>query len=238
MNQFLNGVVRSMVETFHLPEPIVEIGSYQVEGQENVANLRSFFPNKDYLGVDKRSGPGVDQVGDVENLPFEDASIGTVLSISTFEHVPRFWRGFEEIRRVLRPDGAFLVSCPFFFRIHHYPSDYWRFTPEAFDVLLEDYASKILGWHGTKHRPNHVWALAMREQATPVTEAMFDAYRDRLAKYAHQPLATSRKIRYRLAQLLCGRGPFASYLDQNRWETTFQPAAVSPSTNQPRRRSA
>jgi SAM-dependent methyltransferase len=139
--------------------------------------------------------------------------------MNTFEHVPRFWRGFEEIYRVLRPDGALFVACPFYFHIHSFPSDYWRFTPEALEVLLEDYPSKILGWHGPAKRPASVWALAFREKRPRITRAEFEGYRARVREYAREPLAWSRKLRYRIARLLCGRGPFAPYLDQERWET-------------------
>ena len=50
MNRFLFGVARAVTETFSLPEPIVEIGSYQVEGQNEVY-LRNLFPDRDYIGV-------------------------------------------------------------------------------------------------------------------------------------------------------------------------------------------
>ena len=219
MNRFLHGMARAIAETFSLPGPILEIGSYQVPGQEEIADLRPLFPDRSYLGVDRRPGPGVDLLADVEALPQADASVGTVLAMNTFEHVPRFWRGFAEIRRVLRPDGAFLVSCPFYFKIHQFPGDYWRFTADALEVLLEDYPSRIIGWHGAKHRPAHVWALAFREERPPISAADFERYRRLLACYARQPLSWSRRLRYGLAGLLCGRGPFASYLDQERWET-------------------
>src|SRR5262245_20041423 len=102
MNHFLHGMARAVAETFDLPGPIVEIGSYQVEGQEAIADLRRLFRGKHYLGLDCRTGPGVDLVADVEDLPQPDASVGTVIAMNTFEHVPHFWRGFEEIRRVLK----------------------------------------------------------------------------------------------------------------------------------------
>jgi len=184
-----------------------------------MADLRRVFPGKPFVGVDVRPGPGVDQVADVEALPHASASFGTVIAMNTFEHVPRFWRGFEEIFRVLRPDGALLVSCPFYFHMHSYPSDYWRFTPEALEVLLDGYPSKILGWHGAAKRPASVWAVAFREKRPPVTRAEFDRYRALVRQYARQPLPLGRKLRYRLARLLCGRGPFAPFLDQERWET-------------------
>ena len=43
MNQFLKGVARAISETFTLPEPILEVGSYHVPGQETLADLRSYF---------------------------------------------------------------------------------------------------------------------------------------------------------------------------------------------------
>src|SRR6185369_2406850 len=107
---------------FHLPEPILEIGSYQVAGQEDMIDLRRLLPGREYVGVDFRPGPGVDCVANVERLPQPDSSVGTVIALSTFEHVRHFWLGFEEVYRVLRPDGVFVVSCPFYFHQHGYPS--------------------------------------------------------------------------------------------------------------------
>src|SRR5262245_17823203 len=119
MNRFLQGMVRAVAETFAPGGPVLEVGSYQVAGQEGYGDLRPYFPGLDYVGLDRRPGPGVDLVGDVERLPLADASVGTVVSISTMEHVRRFWVAFEAIRRVLRPDGVLIVSCPFFFRVHN-----------------------------------------------------------------------------------------------------------------------
>lgn len=218
MNQFIHGVARAVAEAFDLPAPILEIGSYQVVGQEALANLRALFPGKEYVGLDLRPGPGVDLVASVEALPQPDASVGTVLALNTFEHVERFWRGFEEIERVLRPGGALLVSCPFYFHIHNYPSDYWRFTPEALRSLLRSYPHKLIGWHGPARRPANVWALAFRPGRPPIYEEEVRRYRQLLARYARQPRALGRRLRYRLGRLLCGRGPFAPYLDQERWE--------------------
>jgi SAM-dependent methyltransferase len=221
MNTFLHGVVRSITETFSLPGPVLEIGAYQVKGQEEIINLRGLFAGREYVGLDMRAGPGVDMVADVESLPLEDASIGTAVAISTFEHVPHFWRGFEQLRRVLRPDGVLIVACPFYFHIHNYPGDYWRFTPQALDLLLTDYPQRILGWHGPAKRPLNVWAVGFREQHEAVTKEQFEAYEMLLGSYARQASRPSRLFRYRLARLLCGRGPFAPYLDREKWETTM-----------------
>jgi SAM-dependent methyltransferase len=226
MNRFLHGVARAVAETFELPGPILEIGSYQVPGQEELADLRRLFPARPYTGIDVRPGPGVDQVASVEDLPCADGSIGTVLAMNTFEHVPHFWRGFEEVHRVLRPDGALVLTCPFYFHIHHHPSDYWRFTPDALDVLLESYPHRILGWHGPVRRPAGVWAMAFREGHPPINPEQYENYRLLVGRYAREPLTWSRWLRYNAARLVCGRGHFAPYLDQEKWESTCRTETV------------
>ena len=226
MTRFLHGMIRAISEAFLFRGPVHEIGSYQVEGQEKLIDLRSLFAGQEYLGVDFRAGPGVDLVANVEKLPFPDASVGTVLALSTFEHVQHFWKGFDEVYRVLRSDGILVVSCPFYFHVHGYPSDYWRFTPYALDMMLERYPHRILGWHGPDRRPINVWAVAWREDATPPTEAQFQKYQTLLQEYAQERLALGRRIAYSIGRVLCGRRPFATYLDRNRWKTEWKrPAA-------------
>jgi SAM-dependent methyltransferase len=214
MNTLLRGMVRAAAETFDFPGPILEIGSYQVERQEAVADLRSLFPGREYLGIDVRPGPGVDLVADVERLPQSDASVGAVLALETFEHVPHFWRGFDEVRRVLRPDGVFLTASPFYFHIHNHPHDYWRFTPDALKLLLADYPTMVLGWHGPRTRPADVWAVAFREERPPIAESQFQRYQTLLAKYARMPLPWARRLRFGLGRLVAGRRPFAVWLDR------------------------
>jgi len=221
MNHFFHGVVRAAAEAVELPEPVLEVGSYQVEGQDDVSNLRSLFPGREYQGIDVRPGPGVDFVADVEDLPFPTSSVGTVLALNTFEHVPHFWRGFDEIFRVLRPDGVLLVSAPFYFHIHAYPNDYWRFTPAALDLLLDRYPTRIIGRHGPERRPLGVWAVAFREEASFDSET-YNKYKHCLKQYAREPLRRRKWLHYTLGRRLFGRRPFAPYLELNRWEVELR----------------
>jgi SAM-dependent methyltransferase len=216
MNAILRGLVRTVAESFTLPGPILEIGSYQVTGQESVADLRTLFPGRCYLGLDVRPGRGVDMLANVEALPYADGSIGTILAISTLEHVPCFWRAFDEMHRVLRPDGALLVACPFYFQRHAHPNDYWRFTPEALELLLAPYPSKIIGYHGPRARPANVWSLAFREGRPPISANEFHLYQTRLNHHARMPLSWPRYLRLQLGRLLFGRGHFAPYLQRER----------------------
>src|SRR5262249_39372777 len=156
---------------------------------EEIADLRPLFAGKDYTGLDVRPGPGVDCVADVEELPHDDGSFGTVVAMNTFEHVPHFWRGLAEVYRVLRPHGVFLLSCPFYFHPHDSRRDFWRFTPDALKLLLEDYPQRLIGWQGPSRRPAHIWAVAFREDFPTVTPEQFARYRELVGRYARQPLA-------------------------------------------------
>jgi SAM-dependent methyltransferase len=50
--------------------------------------------------------------GDIENMPFEDGSFGTVVCTEVLEHVPYPDQALREIRRVLRPGGVLIGSVP------------------------------------------------------------------------------------------------------------------------------
>ncbi len=79
----------------------------------------------------------VDVWCDGHHLPFADASFDTVLSIEVLEHVPDPDRMLAEVRRVLRPGGALLVTVPFAVAQHALPYDFWRYTPQGLRAMLE-----------------------------------------------------------------------------------------------------
>lgn len=51
-------------------------------------------------------------VADVRELPYEDATFGTVVSNSSLEHIPNVEAVLAEAFRVLRPDGLFVFTVP------------------------------------------------------------------------------------------------------------------------------
>jgi SAM-dependent methyltransferase len=106
---------------------VLEVGYAFAEPAYLAALLRS---GVELVGVDlaTRDVEGMEAVeADVRELPFEDGSFDQVLLVSTLEHVgadnsvygleaesdsASRARALRELRRVLRPDGALLVTVP------------------------------------------------------------------------------------------------------------------------------
>ena len=64
--------------------------------------------------------PGADlQVGNAEELPFQDSSFDLVTCLGSLEHFPSPERGAGEIARVVRPDGRAIVFVPNLFFLGH-----------------------------------------------------------------------------------------------------------------------
>lgn len=172
VRNFIQDVSRLLV----VQEPIVEIGSYQVPGQEGYADLKPFFPGKAFIGCDMRSGPGVDRVENVHNLTFPSASIGTVLTADTLEHVKHPYQALSEIHRVLSPTGMVVVVSVMNCEIHDYPNDYWRFTPQAFLALLGDFAYRLVGYQGFQIFPHTVLGLGFKSVPDLAVLQLFAEY--------------------------------------------------------------
>jgi SAM-dependent methyltransferase len=196
-------------ETFDCPGPIVEFGSYQVEGQEDYANLRSFFPGKPYIGCDMRLGPGVDRVEDVTAIKMGDRTAGTVLCIETFEHVFQVWRAFDEVYRILKPGGVFVITSPLNFRIHAYPDDYWRMTPSCLRRMMTPYDAKVTGFQGHDKFPHSVMALGVKgpvpANCSHRLSTFINAYHDWLRE-AETGLPIAQKLRRGLGRIYRSKG--------------------------------
>lgn len=90
---------------------------------------------KDVLGVDMIPGDGVDLVANME----ESRDIGLfdhVECMSVMEHSRRPWLMAENIERAMKPGATIFLAAPFVWRIHAYPDDYFRFTPNGIRSLF------------------------------------------------------------------------------------------------------
>mgnify|MGYP002336355405 CR=1 FL=1 len=157
---------RDVAGSFPVAEPLGEIGARAAEGQEGIADLRSIFGAATHIGCDIQEGPGVDRIEDVHALSFDDESVGTVICLETLEHVADPLRAVREMHRVLRPGGVLAISSLMFFPIHAHPWDYWRFTPEGFELLLEPFESKLVVAQGWDLMPEGVFGVGVKGPAS------------------------------------------------------------------------
>jgi SAM-dependent methyltransferase len=201
--------VQFVAEAFDCPGPVYEFGSYQVEGQVDYADLRPLFAGKPYVGCDMRPGPGVDRVEDVSALGLPDGAAGTVLCIETFEHVFEVRRAFDEVFRVLKPGGVFVITSPLNFRIHGYPDDYWRMTPNCLRRMLTPYAARVTGFQGHDRFPHSVMGIGLKGPAPADFAARAAALVARYKGWLRREeasLPTGVKFRRGLAQLYRSKG--------------------------------
>jgi len=90
-----------------------------------------------YVGFDIHPGPNVDVVGDVHSLShLVSGPFDAVYAISTFEHLAMPWKAVLEINAVLAEGGLLFVATHQSWPPHELPWDFWRYSPAAFQVLL------------------------------------------------------------------------------------------------------
>jgi SAM-dependent methyltransferase len=148
-----------LAEVLDAPAPVVEIGALQTEEQESYADMRPLFRDRVFLGCDMRPGVGVECLTDAHRLPFRDGTVGTVLLLDTLEHLYNPSVAVDEACRVVREGGIVVLASVMRFPIHSFPSDYWRFTPAAFDYLLQPLPCHVVYSQGDAEFPHTVIGL-------------------------------------------------------------------------------
>ena len=165
MRDNVRAIVRIAAETLAVAGPVYEFGSFQVDDQIGLADLRPYFRGRQYVGCDMRPGVGVDRIEDLSRLTLDDDIAGTIICVETLEHVFAVQRAIDEMLRVLAPGGVIVITTPFDFRLHDYPSDYWRLTPACLSRLLAPLAAAMVGWQGLESDPHTVFAVACKTPA-------------------------------------------------------------------------
>ncbi len=165
MRKAINTSVRLFSEIFEPSGPVVELGSLYLAGYDKLSNLRPYFKGLEYIGCDIRQGPGVDRIEDAQSLRFANRSIGTVLLLDILEHLPYPQKSIEEVFRVLQDDGLLVLSVPFTYRLHAFPTDYWRFTASGIYTLLSIFPNKVIFSLGPRFKPSFIFAIAIKNDS-------------------------------------------------------------------------
>ena len=94
-------------------------------------------------------------VADARKLPFKDNTFGTIISISTLEHIPDNSKVFREAFRVLKPGGFFYYTVP---------------TTKLYDGLLIVKILNFLGLKGLSHIYYRAYNKAFKHVFIPSTK--------------------------------------------------------------------
>ncbi len=160
MRTIVYDLLERMAKLDDLPEPVIEFGAARVAGQAHLPAVRSVFPDRVFTGIDMSPGLGVYQLHDLHRLGLRDGSVGTALLLDTIEHVENPRAAMAELHRCLASDGVLLLTTHFFFPIHKFPSDYWRFTAEGITAVLSEFGHSHVGEAGLRLFPHTVVGLA------------------------------------------------------------------------------
>lgn len=61
-----------------------------------------------------------------------------IIAEQVFEHLKRPEAAARNVYEMLPPGGHFVISTPFLIKIHGYPQDYSRWTPDGLQLFLEN----------------------------------------------------------------------------------------------------
>lgn len=189
MRKAIRTSVGLFVESFAPQGPVVEIGSFHPAGEQSLSDLRRLFAGTEYIGCDIRPGSGVDRIEDAHALTFPAGFAGTMVLCEILEHLPDPARAVAEAHRVLRDDGLLVVSVPFRYRLHGFPSDYWRFTSSGLHLLLSAFPARTVFSLGPRLKPAFVFAVASKADSP--------AFREGAGRFEERVEATFRASRWR-----------------------------------------
>jgi SAM-dependent methyltransferase len=97
------------------------------------------------IALDFAPDHDTDVVGDVQRLPFRDASLDLVYATGLFEHVADERAVIAEMRRVLKTGGIVHVEVPFLEQYHEDPIDCRRLTVQGLELEMSAAGFETLG---------------------------------------------------------------------------------------------
>jgi SAM-dependent methyltransferase len=113
------------------PIRVLELGARGTSVDPRLRNVA------EYVGFDIREGPNVTVTGDVHELSkLVQGPFDAVYAISTFEHLAMPWKVVLEINAVLAEGGLLCIATHQTWPPHELPWDFWRYSPAAFQALL------------------------------------------------------------------------------------------------------
>jgi glycosyltransferase involved in cell wall biosynthesis/SAM-dependent methyltransferase len=148
---------------------------------------------QEYIGLDIETeiySAEVDLRWDGQTIPLEDASVDSAMATEVLEHCPEPLVVLKEIRRVLKPGGAFFFTVPYIWPLHDAPWDFYRYTPFALKKLLaeagfEDVEIRALsGWDASLAQMMGLWlkrAPMGQDRRNEMAQKLWPIYQELIA---------------------------------------------------------
>ena len=110
---------------------------------------QSMFNVDEYIGIEiddegRKNHTHADVLYDGKVMPFEDKSFDSALSSEVLEHVFNPDTFLKEANRVMKMDGIFLITTPFFWEEHGQPYDYVRYTSFGLQHILDENGFEVV----------------------------------------------------------------------------------------------
>jgi SAM-dependent methyltransferase len=138
-----------------------------------------------YIGIDKNSGVA-DIKGDFLSAKIPDNSFDTALCTQVLEHTYDPNKFLEKIHRILRKNGALILTVPFTGSLHEVPNDYYRYTEYALKYMLKRAKFKIIYVHAQGN-----WISAIGQEYIFYLESTSNRY---LLKYPKRLLQVAVQL--------------------------------------------
>jgi SAM-dependent methyltransferase len=125
-----------------------------------------------YIGLDYPSTMGVQAQPDIYAdglaLPVQDATIDTILCFEVLEYIRDPFLFFQEMRRVLRPSGQYILITPLMRGVSDEPKDRFRFTPQGLTMLAEHAGLQV----GEISPCGGIWAMVGQRISSALAQYM------------------------------------------------------------------
>lgn len=118
-----------------LRKALLELDSSPAPGLNVGCGGTDLHPRMMRVDVDPAASP--DYLSAADKLPFADNTFSVAVSQEVLEHLREPQDALAELARVVRPGGLLYLQTPFIIGYHAAPADYWRFTNEGLEVMLQ-----------------------------------------------------------------------------------------------------
>jgi SAM-dependent methyltransferase len=95
-----------------------------------------------YVRSNYKSNPATTVIyQDATSIDMGDGLLDSITMLGTLEHIYEFEKVIQEVYRVLKPGGHFLLTVPWVFPHHAAPDDYYRFSVQSLKFLHKNFRS-------------------------------------------------------------------------------------------------